>query len=158
VNNDLYNSAKGEIEFPKDKQEHMRLCFHKVQGADENTEGFNRNKELQNQNFIEYKQLKRIKNFFDNFDGNHTDAPFILNGGVEIKNWVNNELRKMREYGKMTKTNKMNAGMQNQFLKPHEKKNFTNVRPSQEHTKTVDRYNAAVTESLKRINEIISKI
>jgi hypothetical protein len=158
VNNDLYNSAKGEIEFPKDKQEHMRLCFHKVQGADENTEGFNRNKELQNQNFIEYKQLKRIKNFFDNFEGNHTDAPFILNGGVEMKNWVNNELRKMREYGKMTKTNKMNAGMQNQFLKPHEKKNFTNVRPSQEHTKTVDRYNAAVTESLKRINELISKI
>ena len=158
MNNDLYNSAKGEIEFPKDKQEHMRLCFHKVQGADENTEGFNRNKELQNQNFIEYKQLKRIKNFFDNFDGNHTDAPFILNGGVEIKNWVNNELRKMREYGKMTKTNKMNAGMQNQFLKPHEKKNFTNVRPSQEHTKTVVRYNAAVTESLKRINELISKI
>jgi hypothetical protein len=158
VNNDLYNSAKGEIEFPKDKQEHMRLCFHKVQGADENTEGFNRNQELQNQNFIEYKQLKRIKNFFDNFEGNHTDAPFILNGGVEMKNWVNNELRKMREYGKMTKTNKMNAGMQNQFLKPHEKKNFTNVRPSQEHTKTVDRYNAAVTESLKRINELISKI
>lgn len=158
MNNDLYNSAKGEIEFPKDKQEHMRLCFHKVQGADENTEGFNRNKELQNQNFIEYKQLKRIKNFFDNFEGNHTDAPFILNGGVEMKNWVNNELRKMREYGKMTKTNKMNAGMQNQFLKPHEKKNFTNVRPSQEHTKTVDRYNAAVTESLKRINELISKI
>jgi hypothetical protein len=158
VNNDLYNSAKGEIEFPKDKQEHMKICFQRVKGADENTEGFNRNKELQNQNFIEYKQLKRIKNFFDNFDGNHTDAPFILNGGVEIKNWVNNELRKMREYGKMTKTNKMNAGMQNQFLKPHEKKNFTNVRPSQEHTKTVDRYNAAVTESLKRINEIISKI
>ncbi len=158
MNNDLYNSAKGEIEFPKDKQEHMRLCFHKVQGADENTEGFNRNQELQNQNFIEYKQLKRIKNFFDNFEGNHTDAPFILNGGVEMKNWVNNELRKMREYGKMTKTNKMNAGMQNQFLKPHEKKNFTNVRPSQEHTKTVDRYNAAVTESLKRINELISKI
>ena len=158
MNNDLYNSAKGEIEFPKDKQEHMKICFQRVKGADENTEGFNRNKELQNQNFIEYKQLKRIKNFFDNFDGNHTDAPFILNGGVEIKNWVNNELRKMREYGKMTKTNKMNAGMQNQFLKPHEKKNFTNVRPSQEHTKTVDRYNAAVTESLKRINEIISKI
>jgi hypothetical protein len=158
VNNDLYNSAKGEIEFPKDKQEHMRKCFHMVKGADENTEGFNRNKELQNQNFIEYKQLKRIKNFFDNFKGNHNESPFVLNGGVEMKNWVDNELRKMRDYNKMTKTNKMNTGMQNQFLKPHEKKNFNNVRPSQEHTKTVDRYNAAVTESLKRINEIISKI
>jgi hypothetical protein len=158
VNNDLYNSAKGEIEFPKDKQEHMKKCFHMVKGADENTEGFNRNKELQSQNFIEYKQLKRIKNFFDNFKGNHNESPFILNGGVEMKNWVNDELRKMRDYNKMTKTNKMNTGMQNQFLKPHEKKNFNNVRPSQEHTKTVDRYNAAVTESLKRINEIISKL
>jgi hypothetical protein len=158
VNKDLYNSAKGEIEFPKDKQEHMKKCFHMVKGANENIEGFNRNQELQGQNFIEYKQLKRIKNFFDNFNGNHKEAPFILNGGVVIKNWVENELRKMRDYEKMTKTNKMNAGMQNQFLKPHEKKNFNNVRPSQEHTSTVYRYNTAVTESLKRINELISKL
>jgi len=158
VNKDLYNSAKGEIEFPKDKQEHMKKCFHMVKGANENIEGFNRNQELQGQNFIEYKQLKRIKNFFDNFNGNHKEAPFILNGGVVMKNWVENELRKMRNYEKMTKTNKMNAGMQNQFLKPHEKKNFNNVRPSQEHTSTVYRYNTAVTESLKRINELISKL
>jgi hypothetical protein len=158
MNNDLYNSSKGEIEFPKDKQEHMKKCFHMVKGADENTEGFNRNQELQGQNFIEYKQLKRIKNFFDNFKGNHNESPFILNGGVEMKNWVDNELRKMRDYNKMTKTNKMNTGMMNQFIKPHEKKDFTNVRPSQEHTSTVDRYNAAVTESLKRINELISKL
>lgn len=158
MNKDLYGSAKGEIEFPKDKQEHMKKCFLMVKGADENTEGFNRNQELQNQNFIEYRQLKRIKNFFDNFKGNHNESPFILNGGVVMKNWVENELRKMRDYNKMTKTNKMNAGMQNQFIKPHEKKNFTNVRPSQEHTKTVDRYNSAVTESLKRINELISKL
>lgn len=158
MNKDLYGSAKGQIEFPKDKQEHMKICFDMVKDADENTEGFNRNQELQSQDFIEYKQLKRIKNFFDNFIGNQDESPFILNGGVVMKNWVNNELRKMREYNKMTKTNKMNAGMQNQFIKPHEKKDFTNVRPSQEHTRTVDRYNAAVTESLKRINEIISKL
>lgn len=158
MNKDLYNSTKGEIEFPKDKQEHMKICFHRVKGADENTEGFNRNKELQSQNFIEYKQLKRIKNFFDNFKGNHNEPSFILNGGVEIKNWVNDELRKMRDYNKMTKTNKMNTGMQNSFLKPHEKKDFTNVRASQEHSKTVDKYNTAVTESLKRINEIMSKL
>ena len=158
MNNDLYNSSKGEIEFPKDKQEHMKKCFHMVKGADENTEGFNRNQELQGKNFIEYKQLKRIKNFFDNFKGNHNEPPFILNGGVVMKNWVDNELRKMRDYNKMTKTNKMNTGMQNQFIKPHEKKDFTNVRPSQEHTSTVSRYNAAVTESLKRINELISKL
>jgi hypothetical protein len=52
----------------------------------------------------------------------------------------------------------MDAGMQNQYIKPHEKKDFTNVRPSQEHSKTVDKYNAQVTESLRRIKDLISKI
>lgn len=129
-----------------------------VKNADKRTEGYARNQELQDQKFITYKQLKRIKNFFDNFKGNQKEPSFILNGGVEIKNWVNDELRKMRDYLKNTKTNKMNAGMMNQFLDPHEKKDFTNVRPSQEHSKTIDKYNSAVTESLKRINELISKI
>jgi hypothetical protein len=82
----------------------------------------------------------------------------VLNGGVEMKNWVNDELRRMREYVKNTKTNKMNAGMMNQFIDPHEKKDFTNVRPSQEHLKTVDKYNPSVNEDVKRINELISKI
>lgn len=155
MNKNLYDK---EIEFPSHLQKHMRKCFAVVKNADENTEGYNRNKELQNQNFITYKQLKRIKNFFDNFKGNQNEPSFILNGGVEIKNWVNNELRRMREYIKTTKTNKMNTGMMNQFIDPHQKKDFTNVRPSQKHQKTVDKYDAAVTESLKRINEIISKI
>jgi len=155
VNKSLYDN---EIEFPSDKREHMKKCFHMVKNADENTEGYNRNKELQSQKFINYKQLKRIKNFFDNFKGNHKEASFILNGGAEIKNWVNDELRKMRDYVKNTKTNKMNGGMMNQFIDPHEKKDFTNVRPSQEHSKTVDKYNPSVNESVKRINELISKI
>jgi hypothetical protein len=158
MNKDLYNSSKGEIEFPKDKREHMKKCFNRIKGADTNTEGFNRNKELQTKETIDYKQLKRIKNFFDNFKGNEKDPTFILNGGVLIKNWVNDELRKMREYGHLTKKNKMDGGMQNAFIKPHEKKDFTNVRKSQEHSKTVERYDEAVTESLKRINEIMLKL
>ncbi len=155
MNRSLYDN---EIEFPSDKREHMKKCFHMVKNADENTEGYNRNKELQSQKFITYKQLKRIKNFFDTFKGNQKEPSFILNGGVEIKNWVNDELRKMREYVKLTKRNKMDAGMMNQFIDPHEKKDFTNVRPSQEHSKTVDKYNPSVNESVKRINELISKI
>jgi hypothetical protein len=158
VNSNLYNTSKGEIEFPNDKREHMRLCFLRAEGADENVEGFNRNKELQNQKFIDYKQLKRIKNFFDNFKGNQNELPFILNGGVEIKNWVNDELRKMREFEYLTNKNKMDTGMQNQFIDTHTKDGLDSVRPSKEHSRTVDKYNAAVTESLKRINEIISKI
>ena len=155
MNKSLYDSI---IEFPKDKQEHMKKCFVSVKDADENSEGYKRNKELQTKNYITYKQLKRIKNFFDNFKGNQKENSFILNGGVEMKNWVNDQLRKMREGLKMTKTNKMNTGMQNQFIKPHEKKDFTNVRPSQKHKSTLQKYDTAVTESLRRINEIISKL
>ncbi len=158
MNKDLYNSAKGEVEIPKTIQDHLKKSFQMVKNADENTEGFNRNKEIQGKNFIDYKQLKRIKNFFDNFKGNQQDPSFILNGGFEMKNWVNNELRKMRDYTKLTKRNKMDAGMMNQFIKPHEKNDFANVRPSQEHSRTVDKYNAAVTESLRRINEIMKQL
>ena len=136
----------------------MKKSFEKVKNADKNSEGYKRNQELQSKNYITYKQLKRIKNFFDNFKGNQNEDAFILNGGVPMKNWVNNELRKLRDGIKMTKTNKMNTGMQNQFIKPHEKKDFTNVRPSQKHLSTTQKYDAAITESLRRINEIISKI
>ena len=158
MNKDLYNNPKGEIEFPKDRQEHMKKCFHMVKGVDKNTEGFKRNQELQTKNFIDYKQLKRIKNFFDNFKGNHKEPSFILNGGVEMKNWVDNILRKMRQGLDLSKRNKADAGMQNQYIKPHEKKDFTNVRASQKHQSTLNKYDSAVTESLKRINEIISKL
>jgi len=64
----------------------------------------------------------------------------------------------MRETLTVTKDNKKETGMTNQFIKPHEKKDFTNVRPSQKHASTMQKYDAAVTESLKRINEIISKL
>jgi hypothetical protein len=158
VNKDLYNNPKGEIEFPKDKQEHMKKCFHMVKGANENVEGFKRNQELQTKNYIDYKQLKRIKNFFDNFKGNHNEPSFVLNGGVIMKNWVNNVLRKMRQGLDLTKRNKADTGMQNQYIKPHEKKDFTNVRASQKHASTLQKYDSAVTESLKRINELISKL
>ncbi len=136
----------------------MKNSLSQVKEVDETEEGFKRNSELQNQETISYKQLKRIKNFFDNFKGTQKDQSFLLNGGVLMKNWVNNELRRMRENPKMTKKNKMETGMQNQFIDPHEKKDFTNVRPSQQHKSTVQKYDAAVTESLKRINELISKL
>jgi hypothetical protein len=158
VNRDLYSTSKGEIEFPKDMREHLKVCFTKVGNTDGNTEGYKRNKELQDKKFIDYKVLKRIKNFFDNFKGNEKEPEFILNGEFKMKNWVNNELRRMREYQKMTKKNKMDTGMMNQFIDPHAKDGLDTYRPSKEHSKTVDKYNAAVTESLKRINEIISKI
>ncbi len=158
MNKDLYNSSKGVVEFPKEMREHMRICFEKANCDDSNIDGFRRNQELQSQETIDYKQLKRIKNFFDGFTGNQEDKPFILNGEFKMKNWVDNQLRRMREGIHQTKQNKMDTGMQNQFIKPHEKKNFIDVRKSQEHQDTLSKYDVQVTEALRKINKLISKL
>ena len=155
MNKDLYGK---KVPLPEDVISYLGQCHDAAVGADDSTEGYKRNKELQDKSFIGYPQLKRIKNFFDNFKGNQHDPEFVLNGGFEMKNWVNDTLRKMRDGIELTSKNKMNAGMQNQFIDPHTKDGLDSLRPSKEHSRTVDKYNAAVTESLRRINEIMSKL
>ena len=86
MNKDLYDK---EIEIPGHIRKHLKKSFSSVGEVEENTEGLKRNKELQDKKFIGYKQLKRIKNFFDNFKGNQKDKEFILNGGHIMKNFVN---------------------------------------------------------------------
>ena len=127
-----------------------------VKGANENIEGFKRNQELQTKNFIDYKQLKRIKNFFDNFNGIPNEPSYILNGGEKMKGWVDGALRFLRDSIYNTKHNKSETGMENQHIQNHEK-DFTNVRPSKTHKSTLQKYDTAVTESLKRINNLMNK-
>lgn len=153
MNKDLYNNT---VKFPDEMKQHMKTSFAQARGANENVEGFKRNRELQGQDTLSYQQLKRIKNFFDNYKGKPNEHPFILNGGHKMKVWVDNQLGQMRNSISTTKQNKMNVGMENQFNDTHEK-TFGNVRKSQEHKSTTQKYNSAVTESLKRINELMLK-
>ena len=55
MNKELYNKS---WDFPKDLQNHMRICFGKVKNADANTEGYNRNRRLQTATSISYPELK----------------------------------------------------------------------------------------------------
>ena len=96
MNSKLYDKTQGEVLIPKNIKNNLINSFAQAKGANENVEGFNRNKELQSQEKISYGQLKRIKNFFDTFGGKENELPFILNGGNVMKAWVNNELNKMR--------------------------------------------------------------
>ena len=96
MNSNLYNTSSGEVVIPNDIKQHLRNSFAQMKTAPENTEGYKRNQELQNQEKITYKQLKRIKNFFDNYQGKPNDPSFILNGGVLMRTWVNNTLNNMR--------------------------------------------------------------
>ena len=163
MNSNLYNTNLGVSVLPDEIKNHLKICFAKAKGANENIEGFNRNKELQNQNEITYQQLKRIKNFFDGFKGKENDLSWILNGEGVMKSWVDKTLNQMRT----------NAQQKNQeTTKPDDSKvthsdlktNMSDyMRPSKQHTKTSEKHATPVFESkvvdnLRRINEIMSKI
>jgi hypothetical protein len=99
-----------------------------------------------------------MKNFFDNFNGRENDLPFILNGGHYVKDWVNRTLGSMRtdvDLGKKVKS----EVLPNQYIQTHEKDGLNNAnRPSKSHKSNVEFYDLEVTESLKRINDLIKKI
>lgn len=157
MNKDLYGK---EIILPEKILNHLNNSFGNAKGASESNEGYKRNKDLRNKGKITYQGLKRIKSWFDNFNGNPNDISYILNGGDYMKNWVNQQLQSMRGNVYNTKKNKSDAGMENQFISQHTKDNINNLnRPSKSHNKNdmID-YDVAVTESLKRINDLIKKI
>ena len=93
MNKDLYNK---KVKVPDEIREHMRNSFSSI-SSESNDEGHKRNKELQDSEEITYQQLKRIKNYFDNFKGDVQEKTYILNGGDYMKNWVNETLRFLRD-------------------------------------------------------------
>ncbi len=155
MNKDLYGHM---VPLPEDVIVYLGQCFDSAHGADENTEGYKRNKDLRDTKEVTYQQLKRMKNWFDEFNGHENELPHILNGGHYVKGWVNNTLDSMRDNVQNTKQNK-SVVLPNQFIQPHEKNGINDMnRPSKSHKTSIGDYDLQVTESLKRINEIIKKI
>jgi hypothetical protein len=139
-------------------RKHMKLCFVKVKNVDSNVEGFNRNKRLQSSTSITYPELKRIKNFFDTYKGTTTDAPFILNGENKMKDFVNSILSGARQSLSTSNDIRNNTGMTG--TKPELADPNVNLNISQDtaNKSTIEKYDLQVTESLKRINDIITKL
>jgi hypothetical protein len=138
--------------------DHLYLCFIKVPSSDANTEGHNRNLDLRTNGYATYQQLGRIKNYFDNYGGDKTDAPYILNGSDTMLAWVNNTLDSLRNGDKLDQTIKKEYA--DQELDPRLTKDLgwlANL-PNQTdpHKGPID--DLKITESLNRINEIIKKI
>lgn len=155
MNKDLYGK---KIEIPEDVVGYLQQCHDNAKGANDSTEGYRRNKELRNSGYVTYQQLKRIKNFFDNFNGHENDLPFILNGGHYVKGWVDRMLDSMRDGISIPKKTK-SLVLPNQYLQSHTKNDLTTMnRPSKSHSSKLEKYNLAITEDLKRINDLIKKI
>jgi hypothetical protein len=155
MNKDLYGNT---IQLPEDVVEYLQQCFDSANTDDSTIEGFKRNQELRDSRETTYQQLKRIKNWFDNFNGLENDLPFILNGGHYVKNWVNDTLGGMRNNVYMGKKAKSEV-LPNQFIQTHTKDNLNTMnRQSKSHSSTTGEINKDITENLKRINELIKKI
>jgi len=155
MNSDLYGH---KVQVPEDVITYLGQCNDAAKGVSETTEGYKRNKDLREKREITYQQLKRMKNWFDNFDGQENDVSFILNGGHYVRNWVNNTLNSLRDDVYNSKKVKSQV-LPNQFNQQTDDINLTDMnRPSKAHSKERDNYNREITESLKRINYLIKKL
>ena len=155
MNKDLYGKT---FSLPEDVVNYLQQCYDSAHGANDKTEGYRRNIELRDSRQITYQQLKRMKNWFDSFNGDRNDLSYILNGGDYVKGWVDTTLNSLRNDIHQSKKVK-SVVLPNQFNSEHEKDNLTDMgRPSKSHSKTIHKYDTSITEHLKRINELIQKI
>jgi hypothetical protein len=155
MNKDLYGK---KWDFPQDMRDHMKVCFQKVNNADTNVEGYNRNLRLQKTLSLSYPELKRIKNFFDSFTGPQTDAPFILNGENKMKNFVDSILYGARQSISTTDKIKNDTGMSDMDLKLKSPNQNLNTTKFDSKKNSLEKHGLQVTESLKRINQLMRRI
>jgi 8-oxo-dGTP diphosphatase len=85
--------------------------------------GYERGSNTLKEKTLTYQNLKRLKNYFDNIDKEGFDQiEFDLNGGENMKNFINDTLSTERNKVKTSKENKSDyAQMDNQFRKTHTK-------------------------------------
>ena len=152
MNKDLYNR---KAKLPDTLVNHLNKSFEMVE-ADSNVEGFNRNKELRDNPIVTYQQIKRIKNWFDSYNGNKEDAPFILNGGDRMNVWCDEVLNVWRNSTEGGKEIKKDTGMMNQYNDPHAK---DNLNIADKHSSTVDNLKVeSLKEEINKINKLIKNI
>ena len=154
MNSNLYNKP---IELPKEVIEYLQACFDHIPNSDSSVEGHKRNEELRDSGYVTYQQLGRIKNWFDNYSGDGTDAPYILNGSDYMKNWVETTIQDLR---KQDTTHSEVESIMPDEIDDKLVKDLGPIadmlRPSKEHsTFTQD---VRIKEDVNRINDLMKKI
>lgn len=155
MNSNLYNKT---IELPKEVLEYLQTCFEYIPNSDSTIEGHKRNEELRNTGYVTYQQLGRIKNWFDNYDGDGTDAPYILNGADYMKNWVETTIQDLRKQDGLS--DRMDQEIMPEPIDSDLMDNLGPIadmlRPSKEHSTFAQ--DVRIKEDLDRINDLMKKI
>lgn len=121
------NSELRNKVFPLTKgiRKHLEKLLSTYEG-DKTLLGYKRLKNLVNsENGVSYLDMKRIKNFFDTYAGTKKANEYNLNGGDEMRWWVENTLNTARKQVDDFKRAKMDAGISNAYKRPHEKNRQT---------------------------------
>jgi hypothetical protein len=151
VNKDLYNKI---IDIPKEILDHLTICFERVPNSDSSVEGHKRNEELRSSKNSTFQQLERIDNWFRYYNGKKEDAPYILNGGDVMRNWVTNTIKGLRDTDGFTKK------IQNDYMpeEPIDKNFLKDLGPLASQFDPQDNTdNIKIKEDLLRINDLIKK-
>lgn len=89
INEDGNSKLRHRV-FPltKEIKKHLQNTLKNYNG-DKSVEGYKRLCNLLSmENGIKYNEMKRLKNFFDNYNGSEDSVEFILNGGEPMKLWI----------------------------------------------------------------------
>ncbi|MCK9543234.1 MAG: hypothetical protein M0R03_14530 [Novosphingobium sp.] len=125
----LYNNKRG-YKLPPKLFQYINNIYNEVKNKDNigTIAGFKRIKNIiEREGVLTYGWMKRIKNFFDDFNRTGKDKKnnltYYLNGGIYMEKWVNETLDKAEEEVKNSKQLKKDTGMKNSFRKKHFKIN-----------------------------------
>jgi hypothetical protein len=129
---------------------HLKRNFKAYKGP-KNVEGYERLRDLVSSDSITYETLKRIKNFFDGFEGKKNETPYLLNGGTKMKEWVNKTLESARNQDKGKEKNMSDIGMGDHYKKDND------LKPSSMDKRHVSNKDELMGEGIKEV-QIISNL
>ena len=154
MNKELYGQV---VVLPKELIKYLQQCFDQVPNSDTTVEGHKRNIFLRDKGQVTFQQLERIQNWFNYYNGKKEDAPFILNGGDYMSNWVTSTIDSMRNG---THTHQAVKDVMPEDIDDQLVDDMGWLSNMNRDTKSHKDYNddIKITENLKRINDLMKKI
>jgi hypothetical protein len=108
---------------PDGVMKHLKkvLKTYEDKDGDKENKGYDHLKWLTEQEKVSTEELKRTKNFFDNYKGTTESDDYKLYGGKPMSDWVNAILKQAAKSVKDNKKANKDAGLSNTERKAHEK-------------------------------------
>lgn len=141
---------------PKGVMKHLRkvLSEYEKKDGDKNNKGYDHLKWIVGQDRVSTEELKRTKNFFDNYNGTKESDDYKLYGGKEMSDWINAVLNQATKSIESDKKANKDAGLGNTERKTHDKKPRVHVGEPTTASKNCKTLSIALNENKIQILEV----